>query len=135
MNDKKFSDTVLQEVTNFAEWRGTVKEAIKHLAAAIERFEKATEALWAAIDELRNHNRECRERCDKVSCQKAEKADLKDIKNEIKQDMKEIQNDVSDQGKSQIRQQVTLMFYGVIGGALFSLLLMLAGKLYEALKG
>lgn len=121
----QISEVFLQEFSRFAEWRGTVKETLKHFAQAIDQLRKTADDQWEAIAEMRRENRECRERCDKVACLKADKTALKDLAGEVDG----INDNVGAQEKLQIKQQVTLAFYGIIGGGLFSLLIFLGGIL------
>lgn len=121
----RITEAFLQEFTGHAEWRGTVKETLKHFAANVEQLRKIDAEQWEAIAEMRRENRECRERCDKVAFLKADKTALKDLAGEID----DINDNVGAQEKLQIKQQVTLAFYGIIGGGLFSFLIFLGGTL------
>lgn len=119
--NNRLTELVLKEVTRFSEWRGAVKEALKHLADSLARCEKEADALWDAVKGVQHDQKICRERCSNVSCTKADKADLK----ECEDDVENLKTQQSNQEKLQIKQQATLAFYGVIGGGLFTLALAL----------
>lgn len=124
-------DQFLAEVTRFSEWRGTVKEALKHLADDMDRREKREDDIFAVIKDVQDDQKACRNRCDKVACHKAEKEDLKGCEDKVKG----LEKGQIDQGKLQVKQQVTLAFYGLIGGAFFSLLMTVGNALLgKALK-
>lgn len=103
---------MFKEVSRFSEWRGAVKETLKHLADAMDRREKQEDNIFTLIKDVQNDQKTCRERCDSVACTKAGKDDVDNLK-----------KSQSDQEKLQIKQQVTLGFYGVIGGAVFTMLM------------
>jgi len=131
MSELEKTEALMTEITRFSEWRGAVKETLKHLASAIEQKEKHFDSVWEAIDTLREKQGACRERCDKVSHHKAEKTDLIDFKTDIK----EVGSKVSKAEKAQIRLKVTMAFYGVIGGGLFTLLLFIGQLVLKIFKG
>ncbi|MBI9086800.1 MAG: hypothetical protein JEZ11_24600 [Desulfobacterales bacterium] len=132
---EKTSEAIISEVSRFAEWRGTVKETLKHLAEAVDRFQREIYDLWDNLSTLRASLNECRERCNTVCIQKSEKTDVNEFKKEMKADFKELGKEVQKQGKLQIHQQATLAFYGIIGGALFSVLMMIGGWISKSFKG
>jgi len=118
-------DQFLAEVNRFSEWRGTVKEALKHLADGMDRREKREDDIFTVIKGVQDDQKACRNRCDKVACLKADKEDLKNCEDK----MGTLEKDQNDQEKLQVKQQVTLAFYGLIGGALFTLLMAIGSAL------
>ncbi len=110
--NNQLAEMMFKEVSRFSEWRGAVKETLKHLADAMDRREKQEDNIFTLIKDVQNDQKTCRERCDSVACTKAGKDDVDNLK-----------KSQSDQEKLQIKQQVTLGFYGLIGGAVFTMLM------------
>lgn len=127
----QISEAVFQEFSQFSEWRGTVKETLKHVAKELDRQKETDDAIWEAIGEIRKENRQCRDRCDQVACQKAEKSELEKLESVVGV----VREDVGDQEKIQIKQQMRLAFYGILGGGLFSTLLLLGNWLFRTITG
>jgi hypothetical protein len=77
-----------------------------------------------------------RDRCDQLSQGRAIKADVDALRGELDKkanikDFDELKTEVNAQGKIQIKQGVTLLFYGTIGGALFTILLNMATHFFK----
>ena len=98
----------------FAEWRGTVKTALDFIKRSLNRLEAEDKEQWETIEQIRGMLEKHRDRCDQLSKEKAPLTEFSELKTEV-----------ANQGKTQIKQGMTMVFYGLIGGALFSLLLAL----------
>lgn len=128
--------------TSFAEWRGTVKTALDFIKSSLKRLEAEDQEQWETIEQVRGMLEKARDRCDQLSQGRAMKADVDALRCELDKkasvkdfdefkkvsvkDFDELKTEVNAQGKIQIKQGVTLLFYGTIGGALFTILLNMA---------
>ncbi len=140
---------------SFAEWRGAVKTAFNFIGRDLKRLNGVNTEQWATIEQIRGMLEKHRDRCDQISREKAAASeverlrtelglkasdgDLKTLEKEVNEkasdeDLGTLEKEVISQGKSQVKHGVTNMFYGLIGGGLFSLLLALMSALFNLLK-
>ena len=110
---------------SFTEWRGIVKTAIDFIKDALDRLRNEDLEQWETIEQIRQMLEKHRDRCDTFSSNKANCVDLDQLKIELKTKasaatVQRIEADIKAQDKIQTKQGVTLVFYGLIGGALFS---------------
>jgi len=124
MSDSEF------KTASFAEWRGIVKTAIDFIKGELERLRAEDLEQWEIVEQIRSTLEKHRDRCADVSFKKVERIEIDQLKTEIKTKapvatVEALQSEVRRQDKAQIKQGVTLVFYGLIGGALFSILMAL----------
>jgi len=122
--------------TSFAEWRGTVKTALDFIKSSLKRLEAEDQEQWETIEQVRGMLEKARDRCDQLSQGRATKADVDALRGELDKkasakDFDELKTEVNAQSKVQIKQGVTLLFYGTIGGALFTILLNMATHFFK----
>jgi hypothetical protein len=126
-------------LASFAEWRGTVTSALDFIKSSLSRLEQEDQEQWETIENIRGSMEKHRDRCDQVSRDKAAKSDLDTIREDVGKkasatDVADLKKEVGNQGKSQIKQGVTMTFYGLIGGALFTLLMALFNYILSSVR-
>ena len=119
----------------------------------LDRVHHQDQEQWETIEKIRTQLSICRDRCEKLSQSKCSLDDLVRAQKEVetaktvaeaaKADLEKkadaaaittLTEKVGNQKVIQAKQGVVVAFYGLIGGALFSLLLALFGHLIKALE-
>lgn len=123
---------------SFAEWRGAVKSGFNFVRQDLQRLEAERQGLWSAIGQIRAAMEKARDRCDRINREKALASDVEQLRMALKRkasasDVKGLGAEVVSQGKIQSKQGVTVMFYGVLGGVLFSVVMALFTRLLSLL--
>jgi predicted RNase H-like nuclease (RuvC/YqgF family) len=135
-----------QVSTIFAEWRGAVKTALDFVNKDISRLEDVVKEQWDSISKLRAVMDKCRDRCELICKEKVLLKDFEKISNDIENiktqlglksssaDFEKLKDKVGTHDINQSKQSVTLMFYGVIGGALFTGVIFLLNMIFKNIK-
>lgn len=136
-----------QTSTVSAEWRGAVKAALEFIKNDIKRLEDAVKDQWDSISKLRAIVDKCRDRCELICKEKVILKDFEKIATEIEnlktqlgmksssEDLKELEKKVGTHDVHQAKQSVTLMFYGAIGGGLFTIAIFLLNMIFKNIEG
>jgi predicted nuclease with TOPRIM domain len=140
------------QVASFAEWRGTVKAALDYIHHQLDQLREEDTEQWTTLEAVRSQMVKCRDRCDRVSMNKCTKEDLiqaragcEEAREAVetvratvatkaeKADLKTVYDKVEGQGQVQVKHAVTMAFFGVIGGGLFTAVIWLLGLLVKGI--
>lgn len=131
MSEPKYQISQTEAIAAFAEWRGTINAALDYIKEQVNRLRDEDLEQWEIIEQIRGTLEKNRDRCDQMAGGKTNSVDFDELKKDVAGNFRDLKKEVSTQGKTQVRQGVTMVFYGLIGGALFSFLTAMFNKLIQ----